>query len=124
MAIVNQPKAAPQPHRREPEGPKGPTALTLKEAIFGVVDKAADRLLWREFGKAGRRGVDRAILRNEIWGSAEGKQLTDLSRDRRYAGLEVSKAKAAIAKNPAAQAYYAPALALLDKGRFTGEGPA
>jgi hypothetical protein len=94
----------------------------LKDAVVKVVDDAAGRALWREFGRPGRRGIDRVKLRAELWGTPEGQELGALTYDRRFAGLEVSKARGRIAADPVAAATYRAALRILDRGRFDMEG--
>ena len=56
------------------------SAETVAERAVAVVDKAARRLMWRDFGS--RRDLSESQLRTEIWKTEEGRALTLISRSK------------------------------------------
>ena len=71
------------------------TAETVAQRAVAVVDKAAHRLMWRDFGR--RRDLSEAQLRTEIWNTDEGRALTLISRSK-YGRLPWATVEKQIAK--------------------------
>jgi hypothetical protein len=126
-------RPAPAPRRDHPTPPPtvtwaGPPQLTgapyakpaappesLAEAVAALVDKAAERLLWRQFGTPGHRGITRERLKADLWATPEGKALVTLSRCR-WANKPKAEALRAIAASPENAARYAEGLRVLAQG--------
>jgi len=72
------------------------SAETVAERAVTVVDKAARRLMWRDFGS--RRDLSEAQLRTEIWNTDEGRAITLISRSK-YGRLPWATVQKQIAKN-------------------------
>ena len=72
------------------------SAETVAERAAAQIDKAAHRLMWREFGK--RREVSEAELKAELWSTDEGRALAAISRSK-YGRLPWATVEGQIAKN-------------------------
>lgn len=93
----------------------GPPAETLAQACAALVDKTAEKLLWRQFGTPGHRGITRQQLCADLWQTSEGRELVELSRCR-WNAKPKAEALRLIAEDPVLAARHAEGLRVLKQG--------
>ena len=92
--LVDRWRTAPTLERSLPKSAS--SSETVAERAATQIEKAARRLMWRDFGK--RREVSEAQLRAELCGTEEGRALAAISRSK-YGKLPWATVQGQIAKD-------------------------